>query len=184
MIKAEEKIVMDDSPEAASVQTVTGWVSSRGHFFGPGEAGERTARYDGSTHTKCKGCGSPVEKCWIKCGACRDKAAGEKFKAMEKVKWDGVTPLALFDTDTYFFNMEDIDRYCEDNDTVPGQLRLVLCYPVKPSEVDANEMFYDQLPEDGEVQDTDILAAIDALNAAIRKAEAFSWLPGNVAAVL
>jgi len=44
-----ETVVMEDSAEAASVQTVTGWVSRLGHFFGANEGAERTARYDGCT---------------------------------------------------------------------------------------------------------------------------------------
>lgn len=184
MIKAKEEMVLEDSPEAASVQTVTGWVSRLGHFFGPGEQGERTARYDGSTHKKCA-CGAITTKGgWIKCEACRAKEASEKFKTLKREKWDGKTPLALYDGDAYFFSIDDIDQYCEDNDAKPESLRLVLCYPVKPSEVNANDMFCDQLPEDGEVEDADILAAVDALNAAIRKAGPFSWYPGNVAVTL
>jgi hypothetical protein len=184
MIKTEaEKIVMEDSPEAASIQTVTGWVSRTGHFYGSGEQGERTARYDGCTHRKCE-CGGVVSRSRVKCEACRDKESSKRFKAMKKVKWDGKTPLALYDSDTYFFDMDDIDQYCEEHETVPGVLRLVICYPVKPRELDANDMFCDELPEDGDVQDAGVLAAVEALNQAIRKAEAFSWLPGDTAVTL
>ena len=42
-----KQIILPESPEAASVQTVTGWVSRTGRYWGNDE---RMARYDGSTH--------------------------------------------------------------------------------------------------------------------------------------
>ena len=44
-----KKIILPESPEAASIQTVTGWVSSNGRYWGNDE---HMARYDGSTHRK------------------------------------------------------------------------------------------------------------------------------------
>ncbi|WP_407226469.1 hypothetical protein [Enterobacter roggenkampii] len=46
-----EKIVMMDSDEAASIQTVTGWVDRQGRFWG---SDEHQARWCGATHRKCK----------------------------------------------------------------------------------------------------------------------------------
>lgn len=46
-----EKIVMMDSDEAASIQTVTGWVDRQGRFWG---GDEHQARWCGATHRKCK----------------------------------------------------------------------------------------------------------------------------------
>ena len=46
---AEKPIIMEDSPEAASIKTVTGWVSRTGRFCGDDE---RMARFDGSTHNR------------------------------------------------------------------------------------------------------------------------------------
>ena len=48
---ADKSVIMYDSPEAASIKTITGWVSSAGRFWGDNE---HMARYDGSTHMKCK----------------------------------------------------------------------------------------------------------------------------------
>lgn len=176
-----EKAVMMDSPEAARRMTVTGWVSRDGRFFGEDE---RTARYAGCTHRTCEACGGSVEKSWIKCPACRAKDMDAKWAKLERRPWDGVTPLAIFDSDTYFFDLDDIENYCEDNGVEVGSLRLVFCRPVKPRPVSANELFLDELPEDGDVEDADVLAAVEALNKALEKAEPFSWLPGSVAAVV
>jgi hypothetical protein len=51
MINQNEKIVMMDSDEAASIQTVTGWVDRHGRFWGKDE---HQARWCGATHRKCK----------------------------------------------------------------------------------------------------------------------------------
>lgn len=179
--QAAEVIVMEDSPEAARQVAVTGWVSRQGFFFGDDE---RTARYDGCTHRKCGDCGQPVVKHWLKCEACRHKDEVARYQALPKKPWDGVTPLALYGGDKYFFDESDLEMYCEDHDVKVQDLLLVFCDPVKPGEISPNDLFADELPEDGEVQDADVLAAVEQLNAALRKAEPFSWLPGKVAAIV
>jgi hypothetical protein len=175
------KIVMADSPEAATRRTVTGWVSRDGFFFGDDE---RLARYKGCTHVKCSDCGSVIEKTRLICGACCSKRTAAKFEKLPKKEWDGETPLALFDGDRFFFDEDDIDMYCEDVEAKRSDLKLVFCVPCKPCIMSANDMFADELPEDGSIDDPDILAAVTALNAAIRKAEPFSWFPGSVAAII
>ncbi|MDX5626641.1 MULTISPECIES: hypothetical protein [unclassified Brenneria] len=45
-----EKIILRDSEEAASIKTVTGWVSAKGRVYGDNED---LARYDGATHQRC-----------------------------------------------------------------------------------------------------------------------------------
>lgn len=179
-----ETVVMEDSAEAASVQTVTGWVSRRGHFFGADASAERTARYDGCTHRKCDGCGAVIARGWLKCPECREKGVSAKWQKLERRPWDGVTPLSLYDTDTYFFDESDIEIYCEEHEVKAEDLRLVFCDPVKPGHVNANELFCDQLADDHDVDDAGVLAAVEALNKAIDAAQPFSWLPGNVAAIM
>ncbi len=176
-------VILPESVEAATRRTVTGWVSRNGFFWGEDE---RMARYDGSTHRKCEKCGQVAPKNYAYCDGCRLKELDERWKALLQKEWDGKTPLAIFDSDTYFFHEEDIECYCEDHECKPEDLRLVFCEPIKPGWIDANDLFADELPGDGSdgVQDEDILAAIDALNKAIEKAAPFSWQPGDVRAML
>lgn len=176
-----KKIVMMDSSEAAKLETVTGWVSRLGHFFG---YDENTARYDGCTHRKCEKCGVVIEKGALNCWTCFNKSRGEAFERLEKKEWDCETPLVIFDSDTYFFDLDSLLEYCEEHDVNPSGLRLVFCKPVKPPEQNADEMFSEYLPEDQGVEDEDVLDAVDALNAAIAKAKPFSWEQGNVAAIV
>ncbi|WP_244858805.1 hypothetical protein [Pseudomonas sp. B2021] len=47
----EEKVVMYEPPQAASIQTVTGWVGADGRFWGKDE---HMARWCGATHRHCE----------------------------------------------------------------------------------------------------------------------------------
>jgi len=174
-----EKVVMFDSPEAAELKTVTGWVSRDGRFYGDDE---RIARYAGCTHRKCEQCEAVVDKSRIICGACHNKAMNAKYAALEAKEWDGDTPLALFDDDTYFFDWESVEDYCDTHDCKIEDLQLVICTPVKPALLSADEMFCDFLPEDGESPD-EVKDAVEAVNKAIIASAPFSWYPGKFRAV-
>lgn len=177
MKKEDEKIIMYDSPEAASIQTVTGWVSSTGHFWGNDE---HMARVSGSTHKTCAECGYVYRNnAW--CKPCRSAKQREKFNAMPVVEWDGETPLNLYGTDQYFFDDGDVLSYAEDNEAAPETLDLVLCCPHNPSDFDANDWLCDYLAEDMGVEDVsdEVCKAVDVLNAAVKSVKAFSWLPDN-----
>lgn len=167
-----ETTILFDSPEAASFKTnIEGWVSAKGHFYGKDE---RAARYDGCTHKKCEVCGEQLAKTsW--CKPCHDKKRQEKFQSFPVEVWDGVTPLAIFDSDTFFCDEDELLDYLCGEEIDAGKIQLVWCKGVKPSALTANEMFEDELAEDCDVEDGDILAAVDALNAAIDKAKPFSW---------
>jgi hypothetical protein len=179
MSTKDKTVILPNDPTAATLQTVTGWVSRDGRFYGDDE---RLARWAGSTHVKCDECDAVMEKLWIKCRKCREKKAHEAYLKFPEKEWDGVSPLALHDTDTYFWDWGDVVSYAEDTNQNPSNLCLVFCTPIKPALLDANEMFCDQLAEDGEVEDDAILAAIEALNQAIKNAKPFSWYPGKVKA--
>ena len=77
---AQKPIIMYDAPEAASLKTVTGWVSADGRFFG---SNEDLARYSGATHRRCEV--SPEHKIYEvnsyckECHQARRKAQGEVF---------------------------------------------------------------------------------------------------------
>ena len=175
----ENKIIHYSSDEAAHRETVTGWVSRTGHFFGDDE---RIARFDGCTHVACNKCGDPVEKGWTACKKCRDAADVAKFQGKERRMWDGVTPLCLYGTDTYFWDGDDITMYCEEHDCKPSDLKLMICEPVYAHEIDPSE-YYD-LPEDV-IIGGDLQVAFRELNEKIREAKENSdplcWQEGKYA---
>lgn len=179
-MKTTKKIIMADSPEAASIQTVTGWVSSTGHFWGNDE---RMARYDGSTHKICEqnpAHGVIEQRSW--CEACRTEKMTAKWDAMPRREYDG-SPVCVLQGDTYFFDADEIAGWLLDNDIKPEDARLVFCKPRYPAIIDPNEHYEDDLPEDGEVSAT-LAAAFDALNKVIEAESPLSWWEGDEAVVL
>jgi hypothetical protein len=165
-----EKRINYESPEAASIQTVTGWVSSNGCFWGKDE---HTARYDGSTHRICKENPEHGEhRTNSYCEKCRDEKRNAKWAAMPRREYDG-TPVVVFDSDTYFFDGDSIADWLADNDIKPEDARLVFCEP----------NYLRQLTDDGELSDA-VRAALDALNAVIAAEPPSSWSEGNEAVVL
>lgn len=178
----EKTIILEDSPEAASIQTVTGWVSRTGRFWGNDE---RMARYDGSTHKRCE-CGAIIEQRSY-CRKCSDRKEVERWQAMPEVEWNGSDYLYSQTADQYFRDEQEIADYCADFDEpcTPDDLRLVICTPNYLREVDLCEDNSEEMPEDGDEScfTEDVQEALEALNKAIREsrtpAQAISWSPGK-----
>jgi hypothetical protein len=167
-----KQIILPESPEAASVQTVTGWVSRTGRYWGNDE---RMARYDGSTHRKCE-CGEIIKQRSY-CKTCNEKRELDKFLAMEKKPWDGTAMLYSLLNDEYYNSPELAFDYAEENGLTNEDLQLIICEPNYAKEIDSS-YWSDDLPEDGE---NDVLeTAIKELNQAI-KGEILSWSAGDFA---
>lgn len=177
----EEKVVMYESPEAASIQTVTGWVDPSGRFWGKDE---HMARYCGSTHRHCaKSPDHPIHATNGWCEDCRAESRAAKFDAMPKRVWGGEV-ITEYDGDQYFFDEEDLRDYLIEHEIDLGDLKLVFCTPNYARQIDPNDHFCDDLPEDGEVNDDQLLAAFELLNEMISKCPPLSWSPGNEAVEL
>lgn len=174
-----EPMILSTSDEAAEYKTgLSGWVSRDGRYYGDDE---RMARWAGATHVPCRECGTPTEKGWVICEACRERKDDEKYAARPRQAWAG-EPLYSETTDRWFFDEGSLDDYCEDEQVDRNDLRLIICEPVYAHEIDPNEYYTDELPEDGEV-DGDLADAFDALNALIReRRKPLSWKPGKFAA--
>jgi hypothetical protein len=170
----DKPVILYDSPEAATwKEGIAGWVSSDGHFYG--KDGEHMARWAGSTHQLCETCGEQYEtRSW--CRPCHAKKRNEKFLSFPVEKWDGETPLCLFDSDTYFFNEDILDFLADEPDT---ELQICKCSPIHLHLLD-DDIWCDELPEDGEVPE-EVSKALDALNEAIKKAGPVAWTETNVA---
>lgn len=117
-----EKKIMYNSPEAASLKTVKGWVSSNNHFYGNDE---HLARWDGCTHKLCE-CGKEIKKNYSICDSCQNKRIKEKYFKLPFKEWDGKTPLVLYSDNVYFFSEDDIINYCEENEINSCDLDLVI----------------------------------------------------------
>ncbi|MCV4285042.1 hypothetical protein [Pseudomonas capsici] len=177
----EEKVVMYESAEAASIQTVTGWVDANGRFWGKDE---HTARYCGSTHRKCdKDHAHPIYEIRSYCHICYQAGREAKFAAMPKKEWAG-EPLVIFDGDRHFFDEDSLRDYLVEEEVDLESVQLCICEPNYPREIDPNDHFCDDLPDDGEINDDQILAAFDLLNEMIRASGPLSWSEGKYAASL
>ncbi len=177
----EVKVVMYESAEAASIQTVTGWVDANGRFWGKDE---HTARYCGSTHRKCdKDHAHPIYEIRSYCRACYQAGREAKFAAMPKKEWAG-EPLVVFDGDRYFFDEDSLRDYLVEEEVDLESVQLCICEPNYPREIDPNDHFCDDLPDDGEINDDQILAAFELLNEMIRASGPLSWSEGKYAASL
>lgn len=168
----KEKIkILYSAPEAAKKVTVTGWASSNGRFFGNDE---HMARWDGCTHQICE-CGNEMERGWTRCVNCRDKKLNKTYSNYQYKEWDGKTPLALYNSDTFFWDADCIEDYLEDNNLEPKDLKLVYCRPEYLSEIDT-EQWVESLPEDGELP-KEFNEKLNEFNAFIRKQNPVSWFP-------
>ncbi len=173
------KVIMRDSDEAASIKTVTGWVSASGHFFGDDE---RTARYNGSTHQRCENNPDhPIYEKFGYCTPCHHDRRQKVFTAMPKQEWDG-EPLVIFDSDTYFFDDDSLMDYCADNNIAPQDMQLVICYPNMAREIDS-DYWSNELSEDGDLP-PELEAALNTLNEVVRRASPLSWSQGKFAAII
>ncbi|MBN3965582.1 hypothetical protein IMW75_09830 [Pseudomonas gregormendelii] len=178
---AQKQIIMFDAPEAASLKTVTGWVSSGGRFFGDDE---NLARYCGATHRRCDvNPEHPIYEVNSSCNECRHARRQAKFAAMPVKEWAG-EPLVIFDGDQYFFDEDSLRDYLIDSDIDLADLQLCICEPNYPSQIDPADHFCDDLPEDGAIRDDQLSAAFDLLNEMIRQSEPLSWSEGKLAAAL
>lgn len=184
MNKQPEKIVMMDSDEAASIQTVTGWVDRHGRFWGNDE---HMARWSGATHRKCKN--KPEEhqihRTNSYCEECHRESRQAKFAEMERAVWCG-EPLVIFDDDQYFFDAESLADYCLDRSLLPSELQLLICEPNYPPEFDIEQHCEEVIPDGGDYYSLPqaVLDAADALNKAIKESAAVSWSGSNRVAIV
>jgi hypothetical protein len=175
-----KKIILYDSPEAAEIKTITGWVSANGHYWGKDE---HMARYDGSTHKKCE-CGEVIEKNSY-CRKCFDKKKIEKFHKMERIPWDGETPLYSNALQSFIWSVDDLDYLKEENDMTDADLKLVICEPHYAKPVNAIDHFESDLPEDADDIPAELQEAFDELNQRIKDyTTPLAWVPGKYAVAI
>ncbi|OBW43526.1 hypothetical protein AB670_00056 [Chryseobacterium sp. MOF25P] len=178
METTEKKIIMYDSPKAATYQTnVEGWVSSDGRFWGKGEHNEHMARYTGSTHRKCE-CGAIIEtRSYLSCESCRKKKQLENYNKLTYKAYDGSPVVTAFD-DQYFFNEDDLNAYLLENNL--DSISLLFCEENNWFKIEG-DYWADIMPEnsDGELPDN-LQKALDELNKVISELPPCSYTSGKI----
>jgi hypothetical protein len=176
-----EAIILPDSDESATAETVQVWRSRNGRYY----FAERDARWDGATHVNCSECGKPWPKGRTICSSCMNKRDWQKWNNAPRKEWDGVVMLYSDVADQYFRGEEEVTDYCDDNSddgvVTPKSLRLYICEPNYADTIDGS-IWEDIVPEDNDIPD-DMQEAVDALNKVIisrrENGEAVSWSPGK-----
>jgi hypothetical protein len=181
--KHYKKFILYEDPSIVEYRTdIKGWVGSNNkRYYGDMEDSEHLARYDSCTHKRCK-CGNLMRKHFTLCKVCREKKEKERYyKRPYKIyKPDMVVYSDLYDE--YFFDYDEIMDYYEYNDiNITDDLRLIICEPNKPYNIDPYDIYEDILPDDSNIDLPDeILEAFDRLNDTLNKCKSIiSWEPGK-----
>lgn len=177
-MRNEDEVVLYDSDDAAKFVTgISGWVSRTGKFFGEDES---LARWSGATHHKCESCDNIISiRGRAKCYGCTESDKAERYSKLEKVKWDGKTPIYCEVNDKYFFDESDLADFIENSTLQYKELRPYLCKPVKYSQLD-EDFFQDDLCEEREL-DESLVKAIEEFNKAAELAPTSCWEQSSMA---
>ncbi len=111
----------------------------------------------------------------------RERDRIEKYNKKQFKEWDGRTPLYSEAYDTYFFDEDNIICYCEDEGIRPTDLRLIICEPETPHQID--DAYWEEIyPENmgfDEVASERVRKALSELNEALAQEKPWSWFPGE-----
>jgi hypothetical protein len=177
----DDMIVMPDSPDAATLVTVTCWQSRTGELYLDKPGAEATARYKGSTHVVCDECGKPSRKPYTACEECRYKHKAEAFAKLPLEEWDGSTLLYSEAYDHYLHDEDDVEEFMRDHECSFDDLECVICEPCNAMQIDA-DLWNGDLPEEANNElPKEMQAAVDAFNEAI-KGVVLSWKPTGIVA--
>lgn len=172
----EKKPILYDSPEAASLQTVTGWVDSNGRFWGNDE---HMARLSGCTHKKCS-CGAEHIKSYTMCHDCRRREVKARYLQLSFKEWDGVEFVYSNSLERYFFGgVEELEEYLEDEELGDDiDLRLVFLKEEVYNKVKSD--YWDGvIPEDSDIPE-ELQKALDELNKVVESLPVACYYPGNI----
>jgi len=182
MKKTDPPIILPSDPTAATLRTLTGWVSRQGRFYGEGPQAERMARWDGATHLACTGCDKPTIKSYGLCDSCRNKAQTTRWEALQLIDYDGKSMFCIYQDDKFFADEEEFFDYCDENEIELGEVMLVVCVP-RGLRLLNSDYWGDELPEDGDLPD-EVVTAVRHLNEVLAATKETRWYPSDKRIVL
>lgn len=173
-----EEIILDTNPNLVEFRNnIEGWVGKDGSFYGKNKD---LAIYANSTHKKCDK-GHAYRKIWISCPKCKEAELPAKYLRLPEKEWDLETPLCLFDSDTYFFDIDAVFDYANDEEIEVSNLDLVICVPNHLWQIET-DTWVDIFPEDFEDRDVmskEFLKKLKELNEIIDNHSPVSWNAGG-----
>jgi hypothetical protein len=104
-----------------------------------------------------------------------------EFEELPTVVWDGISPLALYESETIFWNRVELDNFCLEAGVRAEELKLVHLEPLRVYEV-SPAMICPEVPDVG--LPAVVMAAIHRLNHLVKEVGPFGWLPVPVAALI
>ena len=180
--KHYKKFILYEDPSIVEYRTdITGWVGTNNRrYYGDSDDSEHMARYDSCTHKRCE-CGNLMRKHFTLCKVCREKKRIERYYKMPYKQYEQDMVVYSDTYDKYFFDYDSIIDFFEYEDIdLPDDLRLIVCEPNKPYNIDPYDFYQDILPEEDIDLPDDVLKAFDILNNALDKSDSvLSWEPGK-----
>lgn len=135
------------------------------------------------THKTCE-CGQEFEKQYTYdklCPKCKIDQERKDYLNLSLVEWIDEFPLYLYDsTDQYFFDMESIEDYCDDEQIEKKDLQLVLCRQTKFPEISLEmitndgELVYEDWEPSKEFEDK-----LKNFNMWLTNQKTSTWFPTN-----
>lgn len=175
---SEEKIIPYDSVEAARLETVTVWMSSKGN----GYKDESIARYDGCTHRPCQVCGALTKKHRLICDDCGYKKDREHYDTLPAKPYGG-EPVYSKSCQEFFFGQEEIEDHLSEHESSLDDLMLVHCEPQYLSTFAYDDHYSGDLPEDRYLSDewSELAEIFERANQLIAKEKRImSWYPAKI----
>jgi len=168
--------------QAAEQAAVMGWACRRcGRFYANFDGAEHLARMCCSDDHPCeRKCGNRAPQRYTICPSCRNVDQAKVWDKMEAVDWDGKAPIAVWQDDTYFFSIDDLNEYIEEHEISNlDELSLVLCRPNRLPKLDLFEYLGGLLPEGVERLPDGYLEVEKAFDEYVKAHQPWCWVPDN-----
>ncbi|KPM97554.1 hypothetical protein [Vibrio alginolyticus] len=142
---------------------------------------EHNARWSECTHVTCKvdGCDEIISKSSTTCASCSEAKKIEKWNSAKKVPFDN-SYLYSDKHDEYFKTIECLKLYADDHMLQICEMRVYLCKPNYPDEIDIENLIENARPEDmyaDELLDNETLKALAHANELLKNHKAISHSP-------
>lgn len=178
--EAVSKETLPNEEAAEFVTNIEGWVCKTCRIF-YGKGGERSARYCCEKDHACgtKDCVGRAKKPYTVCDPCRSKLDLERYLKLEVADWDGEAPLASWEDDTYFFDVDSLADWLAENDLKIEDAQLVIAENDGPPVFEMREFLADYLCDDNSDQLSDTGKIDKIVNKWIEENTPSTYLPGN-----